>query len=857
MNNNLLLVESPSKAKTIGKYLGKEWTVLATLGHVRQLPSKSGSIEPEKDFEMHYEIIDKSQKNLNSIIHYIIEKNSNVNVFLATDPDREGEAISWHVVEIMKANKKIKFSNLKIKRVVFNAITKDEVKKAIANPRDIDSNLVDAQRSRLALDYLVGYTISPILWRTVGGAKASGGRVQSVALRLMSERELEILQFKPQEYWSIHGAFDIKKISLNANLIFLNNKKIEKFSFKNEDEAKETEKIIQNQSGYMIHSIEQKQQNKNPYPPFTTSSLQQEASKRLNFTSKKTMSVAQKLYEGVTIHKENLGLITYMRTDGVYVTDDAIKNTRDVIKNLFGAKYLPNEKRIYNNKIKNAQEAHEAIRPTQLDEKFNPDEIKEFLTSDEFALYKLIWNRMIASQMASAIYDIANVMIVNEDYQKSKIEFKSTFSNISFEGFLKVYGYTDDDENIETKKLDLSKLSANEKANLDKIEKKQHFTEPPARYSEAALIKKMEEIGIGRPSTYASIISTLQMREYIILKQKRFFVTIRGHVITNFLVDFFSKYFAYDFTANMENELDDVASGNLKWKILLKNFWSGFDENAKSVLKVPVTNIIEDVSEKMKNYLFFSENDDRCPICKEEKRENGKLSLKFSKFGYFLGCSNYPTCNYVKSLSETLEGSKADDLNSSVIGGEEYFYQDENVFVKLKKGRFGNYFEVENKQTNEKKNIGLSEKILKELSANPDFIKQLIQLPIHLGVLNEEDVKLNLGQYGFYISHGKNFASLSKISDPFSVTFDEALDLLNKNLERIENNTKEVDLNELGILKIQRGGFGKTYLIHEGVKVVLPKDIKFAEIDEQLLKNFYISLINKKKKKVRSVKSKT
>ena len=848
MINNLLLVESPSKAKTIGKYLGKDWTVLATLGHVRQLPSKSGSIEPEKDFAMHYEIIEKSQKNLNSIINYIIENKSDANIFLATDPDREGEAISWQVVEILKANKKIKFSNLKIQRVVFNAITKDEVKKAIANPRDIDCNLVDAQKSRLALDYLVGYTVSPILWRTVGGLKASAGRVQSVALRLMSERELEILKFKPQEYWSIHGLFNIKGIFLNANLIFLNDKKIEKFSFQNKNEAEEVEKILQNQSGYCIYSIEQKKQNKNPYPPFTTSSLQQEASKRLNFTSKKTMSIAQKLYEGVTIHKENLGIITYMRTDGIYVTDDAIKNTRDTISELFGSKYLPKEKRIYNNKIKNAQEAHEAIRPTQLNSKFSPNEIREFLTSDEFALYQLIWNRMIASQMASAIYDITNIIITNNDYKKSKIEFKSTFSNISFEGFLKVYGYVDDDENIETRKLDLSKLSINEKANLKKIDKKEHFTEPPARYSEAALIKKMEEIGIGRPSTYASIISTLQMRDYIALKQKRFFVTIRGHVITNFLVDFFSKYFAYDFTANMENELDEVASGNLKWKNLLKNFWSGFDENAKAVLKMPVSEIIEDVSKKMRNYLFSSDEDLICPICQKEGRDDGKISLKFSKFGYFLGCSNYPTCNYVKPLSETLETNKNDDLNKDLIKDEEYFYQDDDILVKLKNGRFGSYLEVENKKTNEKKNIGLSGKILKELSENSEYIKKLIQLPMSFGIYNNDEIKLSLGQYGFYLAHGKNFASLNKISDPFAVTFDEAIDLLNKNLERIEKNTKEVDLGEYGIVKIQRGGFGKAYLIHNEKKVALPKDIKFVELDEKLLKNFYISLIQKEKR---------
>ncbi len=499
MGSNLLVVESPSKAKTINKYLGKNWKVLATLGHVRQLPSKSGSIEPDNDFEMHYESIDKSKKNIAEIINFILDNDSDVDIFLATDPDREGEAISWHVIELIKANKKIKFSKLRIKRVVFNAITKKDVQNAIDNPRDLDLNLVDAQKSRLALDYLVGYTVSPILWKTVGGAKASAGRVQSVALRLIAERELEIMKFIPQEYWSIHGAFLAKKISLNANLTILDNKKIEKFSFKNEDDAKKAEKIIKAQSGYFINSIEKKQQNKNPYPPFTTSSLQQEASKALNFTSKKTMMIAQKLYEGVAVNGENIGLITYMRTDGVYVSDEAIGNTRNVIKSFFGEKYLPYEKRFYNNKIKNAQEAHEAIRPTQLKEDFSPDNIARFLDSDELALYKLIWNRMIASQMASAIYDITNIIIINNEHEKSRIEFKSTFSNVFFDGFLRVYDYSTEDGDL--RKIDLSSIGQNEKANLEKADCKQHFTEPPARYGEASLIKSMEEIGRGRPST--------------------------------------------------------------------------------------------------------------------------------------------------------------------------------------------------------------------------------------------------------------------------------------------------------------------------------------------------------------------
>lgn len=848
MNKNLLIVESPSKAKTIEKYLGKDWRVLATYGHVRDLPSKSGSVEPEKDFFMHYELIIRSKKHIDAIIDYIVANNNDVNVYLATDPDREGEAIAWHVAECIKLNRKVKFNHLNIKRAVFNAITKDLIKKAISDPRDIDQNLVHAQQSRLALDYLVGFTISPILWKTVGGAKASAGRVQSVALRLIVERELEILRFQSQEYWSIQGNFKIQNIELNSNLTVFEGKKLEKFSFINEERVKNAIKIVEDNKIYLIKNIEYKKHQKHPYAPFTTASLQQEASKRLGFSSKFTMSVAQKLYEGINIKGENIGLITYMRTDGVYIMDDAINQIRSTIENQFGKEYLHKDKRIYNNKIKNAQEAHEAIRPTNLGTNFSPDAIKNSLNPEEYKLYSLIWKRTIASQMSSAFYDVTNIIIAND---KDDIQFKSSFSNLSFDGFLILYEYQDEEEES-TKKIDLSKLKVNEKIDLKKTEGKQHFTEPPARFTEAALIKKMEEIGIGRPSTYATIISVLQTREYVKLNQKKFFATIRGHVIANFLIDFFSKYFAYDFTANMENELDSVANGEIKPLTLLNNFWDGFNQNAKEVLGMEVIKIMNQVSDDMKTYLFprnpeTNEIENECKICKEQGRENGKISLKFSKFGYFLGCSNYPECQFIQSLSDNLEQNISHDHLQNAQ--ETYIFENEKTKVKMKTGRFGPYLEIE--ENEQKRNVGLSNEMLKNL--NKDLIEKLIKLPFFIANHpdDKEPINVNLGPYGYYVSHNKSFASIGKNTDPFSINLNDALELLQKQKEKIEKNTKSIDLKKHGELKILKGAFGKIYLLINDTKKLLPKGIDFNNPDIEEIEKFLDT-----SKKKRTIKKK-
>ncbi len=850
MHKNLLIVESPSKARTIEKYLGKDWRVLATYGHIRDLPSKDGSVDPEKSFLMHYKLIDKSKKNVSAILDFISANESEVNLYLGTDPDREGEAIAWHVSECLRESKKIKFNSLNIKRPTFNAITKDSVVKALAECRDLDMSLIKAQQSRLALDYLVGFTLSPILWRTVGGLKSSAGRVQSVALRLITDREREILDFKSEEYWSIHGSFYAKEIKdqLDGNLILFSGKKVEKFSFKNKAEVDAVLLVAQSRKDYLINSIEKKNQQKNPYPPFTTSSLQQAAFNILNFNAKKTMSVAQKLYEGVSIRGENTGLITYMRTDGVYITDKALNEIRDLISSKFGEKYLHKEKRVYSNKIKNAQEAHEAIRPTIFDQKFSPDNIKGFLSDEEYRLYDLIWKRTLASQMSSAMYNIVNI-IIGSGSGNQEIQFKSIFSTLIFDGFLALYQDREDDESHAAKAFDVSSLVPGQTSvALKSINGKQHFTEPPARYTEASLIKKMEEVGIGRPSTYASIISILQTREYVQMRQKKFHPTVKGHVITSFLVGFFSKYVAYNFTAAMENELDSIASGELDYLDVLNRFWNGFKQNIEDVKATEIAKIMDQVSKSTENLWFSKNSDDQfennCPTCLENDRD-GKLFLKFSKFGYFLGCSNYPVCQFVKALSDI--GSNDEKINAVT----DYIYDKNGMKVALKKGKFGNYIEIDSGL--DTKRVGIPADLLSRL--NDEIIEKLARLPILIGLDNQNhEIKLNLGPYGFYLSYKNKFISIGKsFGDPFELDLENCFKIIDAYEKKIERNTKFIKSEKYGDLRILKGGFGKMYLIVDDKdgkeeKVLLPKDlITFNEPDAAVVENFLSS--RKKKRK--------
>ena len=564
---NLVIVESPAKAKTINKYLGGDYTVLASYGHIRDLPSKNGSVDPEDKFKMIWEVDSFSKKYLKEITDAAKKSEK---IILATDPDREGEAIAWHVKEYLDEKKLLK--DKIVERVVFNEITKKAVTNGIDNPRKIEPNLVDAYMARRALDYLVGFNISPILWTKLPGSK-SAGRVQSVALRLLTEREHEIEQFNPEEFWTLNVNFKTSKGDiLNSNIILLNNSKVEKFSFKNkEDINKAIEKI--KDSKYKISDISSKIYTRNPLGPFTTSTLQQTASSKLGFGASRTMQIAQRLYQGIDIEGDTVGLITYMRTDGTNISNDALTDFRDFIKKNYGDDYLPKEPNNYSGKkAKNAQEAHEAIRPTDISR--SPDSMKKFLSTDQIKLYDLIWSRALSSQMEAAKFDRKTITIISTDNLN---QFKCSGSTIKFDGFLKITR-TDEDENDKI----LPDVNKDE-VTADNFIDEQHFTQPPPRYSEASLVKKLEELGIGRPSTYASIISVISNRGYADIVNKRFFPTDRGKLLSAFLEKLFSKYVDYGFTAGLEEQLDDITSGKEEWIKVLNNFWKDFNINVSNV----------------------------------------------------------------------------------------------------------------------------------------------------------------------------------------------------------------------------------------------------------------------------------
>jgi len=688
---NLVIVESPAKAKTINKYLGKDYKVLASYGHVRDLPSKNGSVDPDNNFKMLWEIDSFSKKYLKEITDTAADSEK---IIFATDPDREGEAIAWHIKEVLEQKKLLK-SKI-IERVVFNEITKKAVTHGIKNPKDIEPYLVDAYMARRALDYLVGFNISPILWTKLPGSK-SAGRVQSVALKLITEREHEIETFKPEEFWTLNVNFKTN----NGNIIYsnvsqLNEDKVEKFSFKNKNDIN---KAIENIKGkdYEITDIISKIYNRNPSGPFTTSTLQQSSSVKLGFGASRTMQIAQRLYQGIDIEGDSVGLITYMRTDGTNISNEAIPLFRSYIENNFGKEYLPNQPLNYSGKkAKNAQEAHEAIRPTDINR--SPAELKKFLSSDQFKLYNLIWSRALSSQMEPAKFDRKTILIASKDGSNT---FKANGSVIKFDGFLKLYKI--DDENDKEKILpDVNKG----KVNLENFVDEQHFTQPPPRYSEATLVKKLEELGIGRPSTYASIISVISNRGYAEIINKRFFPTDRGKLISAFLEKLFTKYVDYDFTAKLEDQLDDITSGKEDWIKVLEQFWYDFNKNVSIVKEKRTREVLDLLNDSLGNLIFeLDENgniDRKCKLC-----SNGQLSLKNSfKGGAFIGCSNYPECKFTRPLSKTKATQQSNLAEPKILG-----QNDNGKYIYLKNGRFGPYlqhevdpnlFETENKNKKRK-----------------------------------------------------------------------------------------------------------------------------------------------------------
>src|SRR5262252_7046902 len=638
---DLVLVESPAKAKTINKYLGKGYEVLASFGHIRDLPAKTGSVEPDADFRMIWEVDPKAQKRLGDIARAVKDADK---LILATDPDREGEAISWHVLQVLKEKKALK--SQPVERVVFNAITKQAVTDAMAHPRKIDQALVDAYLARRALDYLVGFTLSPVLWRKLPGSR-SAGRVQSVALRLICEREAEIEAFKSREYWTIEVDFRTEAgQTFTARLTHLDGKRLDRFDLDTETKARAAAEAILRTAGFAVAEIDSRQVRRNPFPPFTTSTLQQEASRKLGLGASRTMQIAQRLYEGVDIGGETVGLITDMRTDGVAISTEAIAAARRLIGSDFGPQYVPDQPRLYRSPAKNAQEAHEAIRPTDLGRK--PADVAAHLDSDQRRLYELIWKRTVASQMASALLEQVAVDIADASEQ---LRLRANGSVILFDGFLALYQEgRDDAADEEGDSARLPEMRKTEGLARGDVKPSQHFTQPPPRYTEASLVKKLEELGIGRPSTYAAILQVLQDRAYVRLDKRRFIPEDRGRLVTAFLSAFFERYVEYNFTADLENQLDDISGGRIDWKEVLRNFWRDFSGAVNGTKDLKIGDVIKTLDEELGRHFFPDGGAGRdprlCPVCQE-----GKLSLKLGRYGSFIGCSNYPNCQYTRRLA--------------------------------------------------------------------------------------------------------------------------------------------------------------------------------------------------------------
>ncbi len=750
----LVVVESPAKAKTINKYLGKDYKVLASYGHIRDLPSKDGSVSPDEDFKMVWELSSGGKKRLNDIITALKDCDTLV---LASDPDREGEAIAWHILEELSSKKKLK--DKKIERVVFHEITKKAVTEAIKNPRQIDDNLVSAYMARRALDYLVGFTLSPVLWRKLPGSK-SAGRVQSVALRLICEREMEIEKFKPEEYWTIDVDLATKDDSLiPSHLINLDGKKLDKFDINTKEKAEDAKVKIEAQE-FQISKIERKKANRYPAPPFTTSTLQQEAARKLRFPAKKTMQVAQKLYES--------GLITYMRTDAVNLSEEAIAACREAIVKYFGEQYLPKTPKEYKTKSKNAQEAHEAIRPA--DVMNTPKKLEEKLDSDSHKLYELIWKRTVACQMEPAVLDR---VVIDSLSQDKKILLRANGQVIAFDGFLKLYQEGKDDEEDEDNRV-LPNVKEGEDVSKKAIKPEQHFTTPPPRFTEASLVKKLEELGIGRPSTYASIIAVLQERKYVKVDKMRFIPEDRGRIVTIFLENFFKKYVEYDFTAQMEEFLDDVSAGEMEWKKLLSGFWVKFFKNIQAVQPLQVSEVIDKIDEVLSYHLFPAKEDGsdprECPEC-----HKGHLSIKLGKFGAFLGCSNYPECKYTKPLMD-IKDEEEQSTERAPAPEDKLLGTHDGLNVYLKKGPYGFYIQLgeDATATTEKpKRIALP-KFLNPEEVTFAEAERLASLPYDLG----DGITVNIGKFGQYIKQDNKSCSLTGSDNIFNITKEHAEELL-------------------------------------------------------------------------------
>ncbi len=836
---NVLIVESPGKVKAINKYLGSNYKVLASFGHIRDLPSKDGSVKPDDDFSMVWDVDARAASKIKDIAAAVKGADK---LILATDPDREGEAISWHILEVLRGKNLLK--DMPVERVAFNAITKTAVLEAIQHPRQINQELVDAYLARRALDYLVGFTLSPVLWRKLPGAR-SAGRVQSVALRLIVEREQEVEAFKPQEYWSIDTDLVAPGGNFAARLIQLDGKKIEKMSLTNEADATRAVAAINAQS-FSVGSVEAKPVKRNPSPPFKTSTLQQEASRKLGFNAKRTMQIAQGLYEGVEIGGDTTGLITYMRTDGITMVGEAINEAREMIAGKYGARYVPGTARAYTNNNANAQEAHEAVRPTSFSR--TPEEVARYLDADSARLYELIWKRAVASQMESAEQERTTVDVLSGD---GKITLRATGTVTLFDGFLTLYLEGQDDESDEDGSR-LPKVAAGDKTKVETVTPAQHFTEPPPRYSEASLVKKLEELGIGRPSTYASIISTLRDRAYVKMDRQRFIPEDKGRLVTTFLNSFFKRYVAYDFTADLEEKLDAVSDGKLDWKQLLRDFWTEFSATVGETKNLRITHVIDELEKVLEPHIFPPGADGvdprKCPSC-----EGGRLNLKLGKFGAFIGCTSYPECRFTKQLGASEGDAGPQDIGEDPATGEK---------ITLRTGRYGPY--VQRGEGDKPKRSGLPQGTDKS-DVDLEMALKLLALPREVGLHPEDGKKIsaNFGRFGPYVAHDGIYASLPSPEDVFEIGLNHAVTLLAEKKAKGPGRRGAQTLKDLGAapdgkpIKVLKGKFGPyvsdgetNATLHEGMEPdSVTMEQALALIAERAAKG------GKKKKPAKAVKA--
>ena len=851
----VVIVESPAKAKTINKYLGTGYKVLASYGHIRDLPPKDGSVRPDEDFAMDWEVDASSQKHLKEIVSALKGAKG---LILATDPDREGEAISWHVLEELNRSKAL--NGQPVQRVTFNAITKKAVLEAMEHPRELDRELIDAYLARRALDYLVGFTLSPVLWRKLPGSK-SAGRVQSVALRMICDRELEIEKFKAEEYWTVGADMaTAAKEPFTARLTHLDGKKLDKFDLNDGAKAERAAGIVRS-GAFKVVSVEKKTKQRRPYPPFTTSTLQQDASRRLYFSARQTMDIAQKLYEGVEIGGETTGLITYMRTDGVQMDADAINTVRGLIGDRYGKKYLPSEARVYKSKAKNAQEAHEAIRPT--DPTRTPDIVAQYVSPDQLKLYELIWKRTIASQMEAAVLDQVSVTASTPDGQTN---LRASGSTIVFKGFLEAYEDTgaaaaaaeEDEENLGNI---LPVMSEGQPLSVTTVTPEQHFTQPPPRFSEASLVKALEEQGIGRPSTYASIIQVLQDRKYVRMENRRFIPEDRGRVVIAFLESFFKRYVEYSFTADLEEQLDDISGGRLNWKKVLADFWRDFIAAIDETKDLTRTAVIDAVDGLLEPHLFpvraDGSNPRQCPACAE-----GRIGLKFGKFGAFVGCSRYPECRYTRPLgapdasqTQAMDGPK--ELGTDPASG---------LKVTLRIGPYGPYVQLGGEEVAaaapppppEPEEVAADGKKKKKKVAKPKVPKpkraslpkgtdpnavdldralKLLSLPREIGIDPEsgEMIVAGIGRFGPYLKYGDKYQSLGKDDDVLEIGLNRAVVVIaegrNKPGRKGAGAAKTLGNHPQDgrAITLRSGRFGP-YVQHGQVRATLPKDMDAANV---------------------------